>query len=314
MAWVNNNKRNARFNPNRRDDRLLDAEVTARRPPRVQKPTGSDSEEELINTKPDFVLSMESDSRVDWLQMALMQAAEGKLKASALYEVMKHKSFVPSEASYRGKLKAMLTANLHLFSGKQKKALEEAANSWSEGGNESRKRRKSSSSSERKPKQKKDEKDQKEKGKQKTQSSSKPTDDQKGKAKASSSSRSSSSSERTKKAKQAKAAKGKEKKRKSMKLLDEYSEAGHGRCIRAIEVPLEFPLRSPPGESPLRFSLGSWEYWEYWESHWKPSFAKKSLAQEMHPGHKPGRFAEVGPEYLGPNLDGTACGVQALLV
>ena len=149
MAWVNNNKRNARFNPNRRDDRLLDAEVTARRPRPKEKPANDSDSEELI-TKPDFVLSMESDSRVDWLQMALMQAAEGKLKAAALYEVMKHKAFVPSESSHRGKLKAMLTANLHLFSGKQKKALEEAANSWSEGregGNESRKRRKSSSSS-----------------------------------------------------------------------------------------------------------------------------------------------------------------------
>ncbi|CAK9005584.1 unnamed protein product [Durusdinium trenchii] len=85
MAWVNNNKRNARFNPNRRDDRLLDAE-----------------------------------------------AAEGKLKAAALYEVLKQKKFVPSEASHCSKLRAMLTANLHLFSGKQKKVLEEAAQTWGE--------------------------------------------------------------------------------------------------------------------------------------------------------------------------------------
>ena len=50
---------------------------------------------------------MESDSRVDWLgpskravhgvsrlQMALMQAAEGKLKAAALYEVSRSASSV----------------------------------------------------------------------------------------------------------------------------------------------------------------------------------------------------------------------------
>mmetsp|Transcript_32553 Transcript_32553/g.75278 ORF Transcript_32553/g.75278 Transcript_32553/m.75278 type:complete len:222 (-) Transcript_32553:140-805(-) len=149
MAWVNNNKRNARFNPNRRDDRLLDAEVTARRHPRPQKPAEEeDSEsEELINTDPEFVLSMESDSRVDWLQMALMQAAEGKLKAAALYEVMKHKAFVPSEASHRSKLKAMLTANLHLFNPKHKKVLEEAISNWGSDGSKKKERRASSSSS-----------------------------------------------------------------------------------------------------------------------------------------------------------------------
>lgn len=214
MAWVNNNKRNARFNPNRRDDRLLDAEVTARRP-RPQKPAGpageaGDSEsEELINTKPDFVLSMESDSRVDWLQMALMQAAEGKLKAAALYEVMKHKAFVPSEASHRGKLKAMLTANLHLFSGKHKKALEEAANSWSEGG-ESRKRRKSSSSESSSRK------------RSKKETGSKADDRKKGKGKESSS----ASSERTPKTK---VAKGKEKKRKSSSSSTESKRSRSGR-------------------------------------------------------------------------------------
>mmetsp|Transcript_89477 Transcript_89477/g.213799 ORF Transcript_89477/g.213799 Transcript_89477/m.213799 type:complete len:295 (+) Transcript_89477:75-959(+) len=184
MAWVNNNKRNARFNPNRRDDRLLDAEVTARRQPRPQKPDEDSASEELINTEPEFVLSMESDSRVDWLQMALMQAAEGKLKAAALYEVMKNKTFVPSEAAHRSKLKAMLTANFHLFNAKHKKALEEATNSWGTEGAaraDTRKKRKGSSSSsssssnqeakekkERKEKkEEKDKKEKKEKGKEK---------------------------------------------------------------------------------------------------------------------------------------------------
>ncbi len=212
MAWVNNNKRNARFNPNRRDDRLLDAEVTARRPPRPQKPTGDSDSEELINTKPDFVLSMESDSRVDWLQMALMQAAEGKLKATALYEVMRHKAFVPSEASHRGKLKAMLTANLHLFHGKQKKALEETANSWSEGG-EGKKRRKSSSSDSSR--------------KYSKEKSTKASDgDKRDKDKKDSSS---SSSERTAKAKEAK---GKQKKKKKKSSTSSSSESKRSRSAR----------------------------------------------------------------------------------
>lgn len=219
MAWVNNNKRNARFNPNRRDDRLLDAEVTARRPPRPQKPTGDSDSEELINTKPDFVLSMESDSRVDWLQMALMQAAEGKLKATALYEVMKHKAFVPSEASHRGKLKAMLTANLHLFHGKQKKALEEAANSWSEGGEDKKKRQKRDSSS--------TDSDEKSR-KYSKEKSTKATDGDKKKEKDKKDS-SSSSSERTAKAKEAK---GKQKKKKKKSSTSSSSESKRSRSAR----------------------------------------------------------------------------------
>lgn len=220
MAWVNNNKRNARFNPNRRDDRLLDAEVTARRPPRPQKPTGDSDSEELINTKPDFVLSMESDSRVDWLQMALMQAAEGKLKATALYEVMKHKAFVPSEASHRGKLKAMLTANLHLFHGKQKKALEEAANSWSEGGEEKKKRQKRSSSTDS------DEKSRKYSKEKSTKADGEKKKDKVDKDKKDSSS---SSSERTAKAKEAK---GKQKKKKKKSSTSSSSESKRSRSAR----------------------------------------------------------------------------------
>lgn len=129
MAWVNNNKRNARFNPNRKDDRLLLSEITSRRLHKVQKAQDGPADE-LVSTDLAHVLSMAEDTRVDWLQMALMQAALGKLKASSLYEVLTHRNFAPNEASARKQLKALVVANFHIFSSKQKKALEETAGSW----------------------------------------------------------------------------------------------------------------------------------------------------------------------------------------
>ena len=48
-----------------------------------------------------------------------MRTSPDPTQAAALYEVLKQKKFVPSEASHCSKLRAMLTANLHLFSGKQ---------------------------------------------------------------------------------------------------------------------------------------------------------------------------------------------------
>eukprot|EP00930_Biecheleria_cincta_P100000 TRINITY_DN91608_c0_g1_i1.p1 TRINITY_DN91608_c0_g1~~TRINITY_DN91608_c0_g1_i1.p1 ORF type:complete len:278 (+),score=69.56 TRINITY_DN91608_c0_g1_i1:97-930(+) len=130
MSWLNNNKRNARFDPNRRDDRLLTAEVTARRvhkAPRAAEP----EDEETVTTDLDHVLSMSDDSRVDWLQLALMQVALSKLKAAAVFDVMKHAKFSPRDQKFRKQARAMFLANLHIFTGVQRKVLEKAVAAWS---------------------------------------------------------------------------------------------------------------------------------------------------------------------------------------
>mmetsp|Transcript_17893 Transcript_17893/g.39278 ORF Transcript_17893/g.39278 Transcript_17893/m.39278 type:complete len:175 (-) Transcript_17893:105-629(-) len=118
MAFVNNNKKNARFNPNARDDRVLPGYVSSRRVHKPQKE--AEIQEELISTDPEHVLSMEPSTRLDWFQMALMQAATGKLKAVNLYDVILSSHFAATKP-----LKAMVLANLHLFSPKQQKALKE---------------------------------------------------------------------------------------------------------------------------------------------------------------------------------------------
>mmetsp|Transcript_27106 Transcript_27106/g.78097 ORF Transcript_27106/g.78097 Transcript_27106/m.78097 type:complete len:219 (+) Transcript_27106:114-770(+) len=128
MAWVNNNKKNARFNPNRKDDRLLGSEVTSRREHKKRKET--EPEVELVSTAVEHVLGMQPETRVDWLQMALMQAAVGKLKAASLYDVVANPAFVPGDAGARRMLRALMLANLHLFSSKQKRTLEEVVKAW----------------------------------------------------------------------------------------------------------------------------------------------------------------------------------------
>merc|ERR1719254_78164 len=63
----------------------------------------------------------------------MMQAAMGKLKPTGIYEIIKAPGFKPSSSSARKPLRAMVLANLHLFSQKQKKSLEEALSSWGAG-------------------------------------------------------------------------------------------------------------------------------------------------------------------------------------
>eukprot|EP00448_Togula_jolla_P011077 CAMPEP_0170618578 /NCGR_PEP_ID=MMETSP0224-20130122/27033_1 /TAXON_ID=285029 /ORGANISM="Togula jolla, Strain CCCM 725" /LENGTH=187 /DNA_ID=CAMNT_0010944561 /DNA_START=135 /DNA_END=699 /DNA_ORIENTATION=+ len=133
MAFVNNNKKNARFNPNARDDRVLPGYVSSRRVHKPQKE--AEIQEELISTDPEHVLSMEPSTRLDWFQMALMQAATGKLKAVNLYDVILSSHFAATKP-----LKAMVLANLHLFSPKQQKALKEVVSGSSSAALDSAKR------------------------------------------------------------------------------------------------------------------------------------------------------------------------------
>eukprot|EP00931_Biecheleriopsis_adriatica_P123987 TRINITY_DN9905_c0_g3_i1.p1 TRINITY_DN9905_c0_g3~~TRINITY_DN9905_c0_g3_i1.p1 ORF type:complete len:271 (-),score=77.17 TRINITY_DN9905_c0_g3_i1:22-834(-) len=128
MSWLNNNKKNARFDPNRRDDRLLAAEVTARRVHKARKK--EEPEEELVSTDSDQVLSMSGEARVDWLQTAIMQVATSKLKADPVYDIMKNPKFSPRESKFRKQLKATFLANGHIFSAVQRKALDKIVGSW----------------------------------------------------------------------------------------------------------------------------------------------------------------------------------------
>jgi len=63
---------------------------------------------------------MDNSTKMDWFQMALLQAASGKLKSSALYDVVVHSQFATTKP-----LKATVLANLHLFSSKQQRTIKD---------------------------------------------------------------------------------------------------------------------------------------------------------------------------------------------
>eukprot|EP00427_Karlodinium_veneficum_P030163 CAMPEP_0169185466 /NCGR_PEP_ID=MMETSP1016-20121227/1810_1 /TAXON_ID=342587 /ORGANISM="Karlodinium micrum, Strain CCMP2283" /LENGTH=188 /DNA_ID=CAMNT_0009261169 /DNA_START=103 /DNA_END=667 /DNA_ORIENTATION=- len=127
MSWVNNNKKNARFDPNRKDDRLLLAEVISRREPRRKKEV--EPTEELVSTDPEFVGSMQADrDSFGLVPDGIDAAATGKLKTDKIFRVISDPRFTSNAGSAKSALKSTMLANLHLFSGKQKKTVEAIVN------------------------------------------------------------------------------------------------------------------------------------------------------------------------------------------
>lgn len=110
----------------------MPSQVTSRRVHKVREE--AKPEIELVSTDPAHVLSMPGETRLDWLQMGLTQASQGKMKVDAIGEVLTNPAFGPSDSSSRKALKAMMLANLHLFGSKQKKAIQEAVAAWGSGG------------------------------------------------------------------------------------------------------------------------------------------------------------------------------------
>lgn len=118
-----------RLDENRREDGRDAASclvTTSRRKPRVlrvDKADVRDREEALaFVTDPGEVFKKRPESRLKWLQTALIHAGKQKLKIGVIYDIVAHPRFVGGvENSVGCKIKANLLANLHLFSSKQQK-------------------------------------------------------------------------------------------------------------------------------------------------------------------------------------------------
>lgn len=124
MAWINNNKKNARFNPNKRDDFLLMAEVVSRRQHKETRAQREAAQEEADAVPMELadVLGKKPESRFKWLQKALLHAARGKAQVTTLYDIVAHPKFVIGVSPGVGsQMRELLLANLHLFSTKQQK-------------------------------------------------------------------------------------------------------------------------------------------------------------------------------------------------
>lgn len=96
---------------------------------RIDKDTERDREEAAaFVTEREEVLGKRPDSRVKWLQKALILAGKQQLKPGIVYDIVTHKEFVSGVSDKTGAImKAMLLANLHLFSQKQQKTLQSDA-------------------------------------------------------------------------------------------------------------------------------------------------------------------------------------------
>merc|ERR1712228_608528 len=93
-----------RFNPQARDDRVLPGYIASRRVHKAPKEVKSDiPAEEVIATDPSHVLSMDPSTRLDWFQMALLQAATGKLKATVLFDSTEGADQAGGDASRKAK-------------------------------------------------------------------------------------------------------------------------------------------------------------------------------------------------------------------
>jgi len=76
----------------------------------------------------DEVFDKRAESRLRWLQKALFLAGKKSIQVSAIYDIITHKRFVNSiQDRTGGQMKAVLLANLHLFSAKQQKFLQSEA-------------------------------------------------------------------------------------------------------------------------------------------------------------------------------------------
>jgi len=104
-----------------------DAKQTKKRTPVLDEEEAAANQLATDVTK---VARKSAAKRLRWLQKALMYAAKNKYKPSVLYEIVADPQFVDGVGESIGQpMRAILIANLHVFTSKQQKALEK---SWGE--------------------------------------------------------------------------------------------------------------------------------------------------------------------------------------
>mmetsp|Transcript_25363 Transcript_25363/g.55197 ORF Transcript_25363/g.55197 Transcript_25363/m.55197 type:complete len:277 (+) Transcript_25363:29-859(+) len=120
-----------------RDTPVFQGAVMSRR----QRPKSRGVDEEVernreaaasLTSDRDEVLSKKPELRLKWLMKALILAAKKSIKVDVIYDVVTHRKFVEGVRDVTGaKMRAMLLANLHVFSSKQQKWFLSASNSFS---------------------------------------------------------------------------------------------------------------------------------------------------------------------------------------
>lgn len=89
-------------------------------------------EAEAFPTEATLVFAKKPENRLKWLQRGLLIACKGRLKLAVLYDIVTHRKFVAGVSEgIGGQMKALLVANLHLFSPKQQKTITSESSTFS---------------------------------------------------------------------------------------------------------------------------------------------------------------------------------------
>uniref|UniRef100_A0A7S1W7X7 Uncharacterized protein n=1 Tax=Alexandrium catenella TaxID=2925 RepID=A0A7S1W7X7_ALECA len=103
---------------------VFEGAVMSRRQPRkppVDRGIEKDEGPALV-TDLNAVVEKKPESRLKWLQQALLRAGKNQVKVGVVYDIVTHRRFLIDVRSGIGsQMKALLLANLHLFSTKQQK-------------------------------------------------------------------------------------------------------------------------------------------------------------------------------------------------
>mmetsp|Transcript_63541 Transcript_63541/g.148187 ORF Transcript_63541/g.148187 Transcript_63541/m.148187 type:complete len:261 (-) Transcript_63541:141-923(-) len=119
-----------------RDAPVFQGAVMSRRQHRPTRGVDNRAEREetsALVTDLHEVLGKKPENRLKWLQHALLLAGKKKVKVGVVYDIVTHKKFVAEvRAGVGAQMKALLHANLHLFSPKQQKFLQSDSNGFGE--------------------------------------------------------------------------------------------------------------------------------------------------------------------------------------
>ncbi|CAK0833036.1 unnamed protein product [Prorocentrum cordatum] len=108
--------------------------VLSRRKPRVQKDADADKDHEAAALTLDRseVWARRAEGRLRWLSKALVLVGKKAVKAQLVYDIVAHRKFVAGASDKTGeRMRALLLANLHVFSAKQQKYFSSEANEFS---------------------------------------------------------------------------------------------------------------------------------------------------------------------------------------
>lgn len=84
-----------------------------------------------FQTDPGEVFRKRTELRLKWLQQALIHAAKNRLKVVVIFDIVSNRHFTAGvEPRVGSRMKALLIANLHLFTGKQQKWIQSDTGSF----------------------------------------------------------------------------------------------------------------------------------------------------------------------------------------